>query len=71
MRVDVRERTRRAAEQELEFNDTLVVLLARPLADELRVWSHPVQVMVQPTDGRGIVDMIVRRLPGDMCEGGE
>ncbi len=55
----MRNATRAAAAAERVFHDTEVALVARQVADELRVWSEPVQVMVEP-DGYGLLNIIVR-----------
>lgn len=52
-----------AAREALWLRDVHVVLVSRALADELRVWSRPVELMVEPRDGSLVVDLMVREFP--------
>jgi hypothetical protein len=60
-RLGVREATRAAARVELRFNGVNLVFVSDLLASELRVWSDPVQIMLEPSrEGEGLLDMHVR-----------
>jgi hypothetical protein len=63
VRVDVREKTRQAAKQEMVLNDTCLVLVSREMAERmLTEWSGPVHVKAQPTGWPGIVDLVARKV---------
>lgn len=61
MRADVRERLRAVASEMLHHEDTHLVLVSRQVADTLRVWSEPAQIMVEPGSD-GLLEMVVRHL---------
>lgn len=61
MRIDARERLRSVAAEQLALEDTHIVLVSRPLADELRVWSEPMQIMAEPR-ADGLLELVCRNL---------
>ena len=68
MRGDVRENLLRASADELEFNDTYVILAYRDLIDHMAEqedgWSDPVELLFTPDSARpGILEITIRRVP--------
>jgi hypothetical protein len=62
-RLDVRERTKLAAIQEVAMHDTYLALVSGPLVRELAEWSEPMTVQVRMVpDENGMVEIEVRRV---------